>query len=273
MFAYKLKKRSRLGLQNMINWLDKWPYFLGLKRQNIHMPDFIIAGIPKCGTVWLADTLKQHPEIHYVENPFYKEKREVRFFTLYFNFPIKAYFKAFKKQDPQQLYFEKSPDYAIMSKTRLKLIKRLKPDIKLIFVFRDPVMRSYSHAKMDWTRDHGIALTKETEHLYFKNYRNMSKYNDYESIIDKWESVFSKDQMLYMSLEDLKQNPSLTFDYIVDFLALKDKSFKFHFPAPKNTSKSINIPDHHKAYIKNYKPSYIKFWEEHQSLLSVLKKE
>lgn len=171
------------------------------------MPNFIIAGLPKCGTVWLVDALKEYKSFNYVENPFYEHKHEIRFFSFNFDKPIKEYFNVFRKQDQSLLSFEKSPDYSVMRKNRIKLIKKLNPSIKIILIFRDPVERAFSNAKMDLIRKREVKLSNENDYLFFKNYDSQLRRYDYKKILDKWYDVFSKDQILILSLEDIKSHP------------------------------------------------------------------
>ena len=268
MILYKERKQLFKYIKSLINWQDKLLYLSGYSRKNISMPDFIIAGLPKCGTVWLVDTLKQHSKINYIENPFFKEKHEIRFFSRNFNFPIKKYFDAFKNKEKGHLYFEKSPDYSIMSTARIKLIKKLNPEIKIILIFRDPITRTYSHAKMDLIRTKGLQINKENEHLFFKHYKNTSQIYDYPSIIKKWESVFQKEALLYLSLEQIKEDPKLVTQKILEFLGVQD-TFEFSFSEAKNISKAKPIPEDHKAYIEKLNQQTINFWQNNQKLFLV----
>src|SRR5690606_994054 len=95
---YRLRRKIINGVHDFLSWRDKIPYFLNLKKANRRdMPDFIIAGLPKCGTVWMVRVLRSDSQFQYYENPFYSNKGELRFFSRNFNFPIQEYFQAFNK--------------------------------------------------------------------------------------------------------------------------------------------------------------------------------
>ena len=265
MIFYKQRKQTLKYVKSLISWKDKLLYLLGYNKKNISMPDFIIAGLPKCGTIWLVNLLRQHPNLSYVENPFFSNKGEIRFFSRNFKFPIKKYFDAFKNKKEGCLYFEKSPDYSTMSKARIKLIKKLNPDIKIILIFREPVSRTYSHAKMDLIRNRGLEVNQENNHLFLKHYRSSSQVYNYPTIIKKWESVFKKSSLLYLSLEQIKEDPKLVSKKILDFLHVQD-NFNFSFFEPTNSIKTKPIPEDHKAFIKKMNQETINFWQNNQEL-------
>ena len=271
MIFYKERKQLLNFIISPIIWKDKILYLTGHNEKNISMPDFIIAGLPKCGTVWLVDTLRQHPMMNYVRNPFFDNKGEIRFFSTNFNFPIRKYFDAFKNKKEGCLYFEKSPDYSIMSRARIKLIKKLNPKIKIILMFREPIDRTYSNAKMDLIRSRGLHLNKDNEFLFFKHYKNNSQVYDYSFIIKKWQSVFQKDALLYLSLEQIKEDPKLVTQKTLEFLGVQD-NFEFSFSKAKNISKAKPIPEDHKAYIEKLNQRTINFWENNQELFLVSNK-
>src|SRR5690606_22189836 len=112
-------------------------------------------------------------------------KGEIRFFSHNFNQPISEYFQAFNEnRDLSKLAYEKSPDYSTMSKFRIRLIKKLNPNIKIILIFRHPIDRAFSNAKMDLARK-GIELNAENDHYFLNHYKGQIKRYDYEKIIKK----------------------------------------------------------------------------------------
>src|SRR5690554_5713030 len=130
---YRFKRNMINNGNSLYSWRDKLSYFLGIKKASRkEMPDFIIAGLPKCGTVWMVRVLRSDKQFQYFENPFFKNKGEIRFFSRNFNQSISKYFRAFKtkQRDLTKLAYEKSPDYSTISRTRIRLIKKLNPDVK-----------------------------------------------------------------------------------------------------------------------------------------------
>lgn len=274
MKTYKHRRKLKKNILSLYHWSDKYVYFLGLKKITPNeMPNFIIAGLPKCGTVWLVDALKEYKSFNYVENPFYEHKHEIRFFSFNFDKPIKEYFNVFRKQDQSLLSFEKSPDYSVMRKNRIKLIKKLNPSIKIILIFRDPVERAFSNAKMDLIRKREVKLSNENDYLFFKNYDSQLRRYDYKKILDKWYDVFSKDQILILSLEDIKSHPERVLTNVFSFLECAEKvnTINSNLNKAKNITKAKSIPDSHKEYIEKRIPDIIDYWNNNQDIFRLKK--
>lgn len=268
--TYKHRRDAMKGALSLYNWRDKFPYLIGLKKaKKGEMPDFIIAGLPKCGTVWLVEALKEYSQFNYVENPFYSHKGEIRFFSFNFDKPIKAYFKAFKQQAPGKLNFEKSPDYSTMSTTRIKLIKKLNPTLKTILIFRDPAERAFSNAKMDLIRKRNIPLTPENYDVFYRHYDGQLRRYDYEEILKKWYSVFPKEQLLILSLEDIKIQPQKVLEKAFNFFDTAYEPQDFSLDEAKNTTKADPLPESHRKYIEKQIPDIIKFWNENTGVFRI----
>jgi Sulfotransferase domain len=115
--------------------------------------DFLIVGTQKGGTSALARFLGQHPEI------FIPDIKEAHFF----DYPAKylndssglpsydAYHELFASARPTQLWGEATPIYMFLPFVPDR-IHEYNPNLKLIFLLRDPAMRAFSHYKMQRSR-------------------------------------------------------------------------------------------------------------------------
>jgi len=204
-------------------------------------PDFIIPGVQKGGTTSLFHYLEQHPD---VATSFTKEAH-------FFNWSYehgRSYYKAFfplKIASKGKLVGESSPDY-IDNPFVPERIAQMYPNVKLIFLFRNPAERAYSHYQMSKTFGEHIenqpfekALDLEQERLQpikammkedplsydlklcFYNYLEKGHYADQ---LRRWQQHFSKEQMLILKSEDLFSQPEEIYKQAEDFLGLK------HFP-------------------------------------------
>ena len=110
--------------------------------------DFLIIGAEKCGTTWLADMLRQHPDI------FIPEGKELFYFNERFfespelpNYnatqPIAWFLQFFAQARPDQVKGEASPAY-IWDQSAPQRIAAFGPDLKLIAVLRNPIDRAMS---------------------------------------------------------------------------------------------------------------------------------
>src|SRR5437868_3900524 len=104
------------------------------------LPNFLCVGAQKAGTTTLYEILKQHPDIFLP-----KKIKETKFFVYEEKFQRgktwyeKEFFsevkneKAFGEIDPAMMFEEKSAQ---------RIFDTLGKDVKLIFVFRNPVARA-----------------------------------------------------------------------------------------------------------------------------------
>src|SRR6056297_2017481 len=116
--------------------------------------DFIIVGAMKAGTSSLAFHLSNHPNIC-------MPLKEAHFFNIKDHYEQGSeYYKIFFKDcESKKLWGEKTPTYSYLRKVA-PLIKEYNPDIKLIWILRNPVKRSYSN--------YWHAFKKGVEDLSFK---------------------------------------------------------------------------------------------------------
>jgi hypothetical protein len=206
-------------------------------------PDFIIAGVQKGGTTSLFKYLELHPD---VATSFTKEAH-------FFNWSYehgKSYYKAFfplKAQTANKIVGESSPDYIDNPYVPERLAK-MYPNIKLIFIFRNPAERAYSHYQMTCTfgseienQPFEIALDLEQERLKpikekmqndplfydlklcFYNYLEKGHYADQ---LRNWLKYFSRDQMLILKSEDLFADPESIYRQAEEFLGLSHHPLK-----------------------------------------------
>ncbi len=100
--------------------------------------DFLIAGTMKSGTSSLSYVLDQHPEISLPD-------RELHYFDRNFEKGRDWYrSELLKKGEDFRLFGEKTPDYALKD-VYADEIKKINPDVKLVWIFRNPAKRAFSH--------------------------------------------------------------------------------------------------------------------------------
>lgn len=166
------------------------------------LPNFLIVGPPKCGTTSLQIYLSQHKEI-FIPNP----GKEIHFFDENYEKGIKWYEKFFESVKKEEAIGEKSPSYFFHPEAP-KRIKKHIPNAKIIFIFRNPVDRAYSHY---W---HNVRAAGENmsfegaikREINGETKNNASKYLEigkYVVHLRRWEKYFPKSQMFFMVMEDL----------------------------------------------------------------------
>jgi hypothetical protein len=190
------------------------------------LPTFIIAGPPKAGTSSLQHYIDSHPDIYIPDG-------EAHYFCEHFNEPS-YYSKFFERWAGQKAVGEKTPCYFYYPEVP-KRIKKIVPDVKLLFIYRNPIDRAHSQY---W---HNVRRGVETlpfEDAVFQagheriiDGRILSFYNkepglfsylsigQYADHIRRWKEYFNASQMYHIVLEDI--NYHLLHD-VLRFLDVTD---------------------------------------------------
>lgn len=124
-------------------------------------PDFIIVGAQKAGTTSLYNALMRHPQF------FEASVKEVHYFDFNFSKPKDWYFEQFTRP-ANKFSGEASPLYSVHPQA-VKRIFELVPDVKILFVMRDPVERALSHYRMNVNR--GIESKSPLEAMAMEHIR------------------------------------------------------------------------------------------------------
>jgi len=192
------------------------------------LPNFIIGGAQKSGTTALRIYLTQHTEVYMVN-------KEIHFFDNDENYKkgIEWYEKFFDGWKGEKAVGEKTPEYLYDERVPERLYKVL-PNVKLIFVFRNPVDRAYSHYWHNMrsgqeTLSFEKALEKEEKRIKNPECKKIHSYKDkgiYILQIKRYAEFFPKSQMLFILAENLKENREETLRKVLEFLEV-EPNFKF----------------------------------------------
>lgn len=191
--------------------------------------DFLVAGVQKGGTSALFEYLRDLPGI---QMPGVKE---VHFFDDedgidWSNPDYSAYHRLF--EDDHRLRGEATPIY-IYWPNALERIARYNPDMKIILLFRDPILRAWSHWKMEyakrkerepfaWCIREGRARLIDGDPSAPGHHRVFSyvERGFYGRQIERLLTLFPRDRCLLLRSEDLQADPTAQIAAICDFLGL-----------------------------------------------------
>jgi len=175
------------------------------------LPNYLVIGVARGGTSWIAKNLEFHPEV------FMPPQKELHFFDRNYEKGIVYYKKQFKNRKekmigeatPAYLYFEHIP----------KLIKKHLPDVRLIVTLRDPVDRAFSHY---------LNLKAKAIRSGNKNYESFEKKikitpriideGFYYNLLNRYYKFFTKEQILILLFDDLRNDPINLLRKIYSFL-------------------------------------------------------
>lgn len=197
------------------------------------LPNFLIIGAMKAGTTSLYYYLRGHPRV------FMSDEKEIHFFNRDRNWEQGAtwYERFFEGVGDVDAVGEASPGYSMYPHRRgvPERIASLMPNVRLIYVIRDPIdrMRShYAHRQASGS----VVLPIDEELLENPLYLDMSRY---ALQIEQYLDHFGRDQLLVVVSEDLRSDRAATMATVFTFLGV-DPEFpvragEFHRTAQKRT--------------------------------------
>lgn len=193
------------------------------------LPEFIIGGAQKAGSTWLARMLSNHPEL-------FVPAKELHFFNSEENFAQGAswYAEKFSDAQPGQICGEKTPDYLFVEKadgSRLPAAERIQamlPDVKLLFVLRDPVTRAISALRHNlWFRRLPISA-RPTEVLFGQHKELAESFGIlskglYALQLRHYYDLFPAEQIkVWIFEEDIKKKPLQIIKEAASFIGVSD---------------------------------------------------
>jgi len=183
---------------------EKWLYSLGLLgTHGLRFPDFLGIGAQKAGTTWLHQNLQHHPELY-----FPPRIKEIRFFDARFHMSVARY-AAFFEPAGRRVTGDITPGYGALPISRIRFVRRLMPDARLILILRNPIERAWSHALMDLveTKRRRFDDVEPWEFLAHFDSRGARRNGGYIAMLDRWMRVYPEQQLLVAFFEDIRERP------------------------------------------------------------------
>lgn len=165
------------------------------------MLHFLGIGAQKAGTTWLYHMLARHPELSFPAG------KEIHFWNRHYHRGTDWYRGLFSKH-ANQFEGEITPAYANLA---LKCIRECRghfPDIRLIYLIRNPIERAWSSALMALHRSE-MTLGETSDQWFIDHFNSAGSKarGDYAGCIAAWTAVYPADQLLIRPYELLSQDP------------------------------------------------------------------
>ena len=198
------------------------------------LPDFLVIGAQKAGTTALYAYLRSHPDI---TGPAWKE---VSFFDRHWARGIGWYRGNLPLGVRGRLVGEASPSYVFHPRAPER-VASVVPQAKLVVLLREPGARAYSHyhhevslgreplSFEDALAAEEMRLSGEMERLladprYFSRAWWDHTYvarGRYAEQLERWISVFPREQLLVLASEDLARSTEATYATVLAFLGAR----------------------------------------------------
>jgi len=188
----------------------------------MHLPDFLIISPPKTGSTWLASNLQCHPAI------FVSRMKEVKYFSTYHRWLDLDWYAGHFRGAGTRQKGEASPSYALLPRGMIRWIHSLMPHVKLVFLMRDPVGRAWSHARHNcrYREANFETFAGELETVPEEKWRENFRHpwplasGDYLGQLQRWLSVFPREQIYVDLYEGLATDPQALLQRIFAFLGV-----------------------------------------------------
>jgi asparagine synthase (glutamine-hydrolysing) len=180
------------------------------------LPTFLGIGSMRCGSTWLYEVLKLHPDIRM------SDCKEMDFFFMPQMLQhdlrwYEAHFKPNNGSEPKPVRGEISPRYSRLKAWQVGRIAELLPELRIILTLRHPIERVWSQTVYDFGRLQGreIRKVKPVEFLrQLERARNRFS-SDYLRTIKIWSNAFGRDSLHISLFDELRDDPEI---YVNDIL-------------------------------------------------------
>ncbi|HEV8352586.1 MAG TPA: sulfotransferase [bacterium] len=195
---------------------------------NWAMPDFLGIGAQRAGTTWLWKHLRGHPqiwtprtkELHFFDRrvrrrrlPWIGRRREAQV-RYALNFVVGRLLG--------KHVGEVTPAYAILPEDRVRIIAAWMPDVRVVYLVRDPVQRAWSQAAKSYRKwaGHPLVQAKEESLRVFFRLPEVMERGNYLAALRTWRSHLPADQIFVCASEEMFARPVDTLRRIFVFLGV-----------------------------------------------------
>ena len=190
------------------------------------LPDFIGIGAMRCGTTWVTEQLRSHPQIHIP--PHFKE---VHYFDNHYERGIEWYLSNFSEASREQIIGEFTPSYIRESEV-LERISSTCPMTKIIISVRHPMDRAFSH--YNFLKNRKDISSSFYEALFDERF-DILKAGLYGQQIENWLGSFPLDQIHIITFDEIRNSPGQVTSNLYGFLGV-DRTH-----VPEGLSQKANV--------------------------------
>ncbi|NNG00367.1 MAG: sulfotransferase [Desulfobacteraceae bacterium] len=113
-----------------------------------------------------------------------------------------------------------TPDYCILDKETIQFIHERYPQLKIIYLIRNPVDRAWSALKMRYMQRRAMHIGDINEKLVEDYYQEFHEFNDIERTIDNWTYHYPREQFYIGFYDELVEDPVTFLDNILIYLGV-----------------------------------------------------
>lgn len=185
------------------------------------MIKFLGIGAQKCGTTWLHRTLSLHPDVGFPGG------KEVHFWDAHQHRGIGWYAALFNgSKGHQPVQGDITPAYGFLPVETIRQVHAFCGGCALVYLIRNPLERAWSSARMALKRAE-MQHHEASDQWFIDHFRSQGSLQrgDYEMCIRNWRSVFGAQQLQIIRFEEIKQQPVLTINAVLDHIGAPGMRF------------------------------------------------
>ena len=162
------------------------------------------------------------------------------------------WYKSLFDPSGNRLAGEITPAYSILTREDVSGIKQLFPDLKIIFLVRNPIERAWSHVRYDYKTGRVSDLSDLEEVRSVVDSASQELRSDYLRSYRIWTGVFGKKQVHLDFYDRVRESPRGLLEDVGAFLGLSNPNELYESGASDrrvNSSPKSDMPDEVRAYI------------------------
>lgn len=156
---------------------------------------------------------------------------------------------------PGQVAGEITPAYSTLAPDVVEEVRAINPEMRIIYLMRDPIERSWSSALMSLGKRSGRPVESITDEELMRHFERSSHSlrGDYVRTLEVWEGVFGPDQVFVGFLDEIQNDPADLLLRTYRFLGVADDAA--HIPAAVSSrvnpspSQANAVPERFQIYL------------------------
>lgn len=188
------------------------------------MLNFLGIGAQKSGTSWLHDRLQRHPEIAFPGG------KEVHYWDKFSARGIEWYRSLFAGPGLDgKVCGDITPAYSILPIETVWECHTNFPDLKLIYLLRNPIERAWSSAKMALARSE-MEIHEASDRWFIDHFKSQGSLlrGDYETCLRNWLKYYPREQMLICFFEELLEKPEVLLKKCFRHIEVREDLFDWN---------------------------------------------
>lgn len=179
-------------------------------------------GRPLLASCWAGRRLRRHLVPRLKADVRFRDYQGLRWDLRYFfGRRSDAWYLSLFPRDPDSVAGEITPDYSILDEAGVTRVHRMLPNVKLIFLMREPIDRSWSQIRMDVARTgQRIGDVPLEELTALARSDRVARRSDYNRTLRNWGSHYAQERFFIRFLEDVRDRPEELLRDLFRFLGV-----------------------------------------------------